>query len=145
MAEHSRPTPCSPKLPLASTIDLSTPRPSRHLPAAHAPRSGSQPAPSSLGLSPVTPSNHWVSPRNEESSSLHLLPQGLAPAPTLTLVQHKSLGSWNVFLTLFASVTDGPSVDIVLLQDPPYSKGFLTIFSGYKSFGPPVPRPRVAC
>jgi len=34
---------------------------------------------------------------------------------------------------------------MVLPQDPPSSKGFLPSFSGFKSFAPPVPRPRVAC
>jgi len=34
---------------------------------------------------------------------------------------------------------------MVLLQDPPSSKGFLPSFSGFKSFAPPVTRPRVPC
>ena len=34
---------------------------------------------------------------------------------------------------------------MVLLQDPPSSKGFLPSFSGFKSFAPPVAKPRVAC
>jgi len=34
---------------------------------------------------------------------------------------------------------------MVLLQDPSASKGFLPSFSGFKSFAPPVGRPRVAC
>jgi len=64
----------------------------------------------------------------------------------LTLLQHNSLGSWHVFLSLFSSLTEGPScVDIVLLQDPPSSKGFLPSFQGFKSFAPPIARPRVAC
>jgi len=51
-----------------------------------------------------------------------------------------------VFLSLFSSLTEGPSrFDFVLLQDPPSSKGFLPSFSGFKSFAPPVSRPRVAC
>jgi len=70
---------------------------------------------------------------------------GLAPATTLTLVQHNSLGSWDVFPSLFSSLTEGPPADIVLLQDPPSSKGFLPSFSDFKSFAPPVARPRVAC
>jgi len=71
--------------------------------------------------------------------------QGLAPATNLTLVQHYSLGSWDVFLSLFSSFTEGPSpIDIVLLQDPPFSKGFLPSFHGFKSFAPPTARPRVA-
>jgi len=70
---------------------------------------------------------------------------GLAPATDLTLVQHNSLGSWDVFLSLFSSLTEGPPVDFVLLQDPPSSKGFLPCYTGFKSFAPPVARPRVAC
>jgi len=71
--------------------------------------------------------------------------QGLAPANNLTLIQHNSLGSWDVFLSLFSSLVDGPPPDIVLLQDPPSSKGFPPSFSGFKSVAPPVGRPRVAC
>jgi len=72
--------------------------------------------------------------------------QGLVPATNLTLVQQNSLGSWDVFLSLFSSLTEGPScVDIVLLQDPPSSKRFLPSFHGFKSFAPPIARPRVAC
>ena len=71
---------------------------------------------------------------------------GLAPATKLTLVQHNSLGSWDVLLSLFSSLTEGPPhADIVLLQDPPSSKGFLPSFQGFKSFAPPIARPRVAC
>jgi len=70
---------------------------------------------------------------------------GLAPATNLTLVQHNSLGSWDVFLSLFSSLTEGPPVDFVLLQDPPSSKGFLPWYAGFKSFAPPAARPRVAC
>jgi len=72
--------------------------------------------------------------------------QGLAPATNLTLVQHNSLGSCDVFLSLFSSLMECPScVDFVLLQDPPSSKGFLPSCQGFKSFAPPVARPRVAC
>ena len=78
--------------------------------------------------------------KNDHSTSRH----GLAPATNLTLVQHNSLGSWDVFLSLFSSLTEGPSrVDILLLQDPPSSKGFLHSFQGFKSFAPPIVRPRV--
>ena len=71
--------------------------------------------------------------------------QGLAPANNLTLVQHNTLGSWDVFLSLFSSLEEGHSVDIVLLQYPPSSKGFLPSFSGFKLFAPLVARPKVAC
>jgi len=50
-----------------------------------------------------------------------------------------------VFLALFSSFTEGPLVDIIVLQDPPFSKGFLPGFTGFKSFAPPVARPKVAC
>jgi len=70
---------------------------------------------------------------------------GLAPATDLTLIQHNSLGSWDVFLSLFSSLVDGPLVDFVLLQDPSSSKGFLPSFAGFKSFAPPIASPRVAC
>jgi len=70
---------------------------------------------------------------------------GLAPASNLTLVQHNSLGSWDVFLSLFSSLAEGPPVDFVLLQDPPSSKGFLPSYAGFKYFAPPIARPRVAC
>ena len=69
---------------------------------------------------------------------------GQAQAPKISLVQHNSLGSWDVFLSLFGSLAGVPHVDIVLLQDPPSSKGFLPRFAGFKSFAPPSPRPRVA-
>src|ERR1700712_4456191 len=67
----------------------------------------------------------------------------LAPLTTLSLVQHNSLGSWDVFLSLFHSFSDGPPVDFVLLQDPRVSSGFLPSFAGFKCFAPPVPKPRV--
>ena len=62
----------------------------------------------------------------------------------ITLVQHNSLGSWDVFLSLFNSFVGLPPVDIVLLQDPPSRKGFLPSFTGFKSFCSPTPRPAVA-
>jgi len=72
--------------------------------------------------------------------------QGLAPATNLTLIPHNTLGSWDVFLSLFSSLTEGPSgVDIVLLQDPPSSKGFLPSFMDFKAFAAPIARPKVAC
>ena len=71
--------------------------------------------------------------------------QGLAPADDLTLVQHNSLGSWYVFLSLFSYLAEGPHADVVPLKDPPSSNGFLPSFSGFKSFAPPFARPKVAC
>lgn len=49
-----------------------------------------------------------------------------------------------MFLCLFSSLADGPPVDIVLLPDPPSSKGFLQAFSFFKSFDPPTAWPKVA-
>ena len=71
--------------------------------------------------------------------------QGLAPVTNFTLVQHNSLGSWNMFPSLFSSIAEGPSANSVLLQYPLSSKGFLPSFLGFTSFAPPVVRPRVAC
>jgi len=72
--------------------------------------------------------------------------QGPAPAPELlSIIQHNCLGSWNVFLSLFElfkEATTYPS--IVLLQDPPVNKAHLPSFNGFKSFCPPVRKPRVA-
>jgi len=53
---------------------------------------------------------------------------GLPPATNLTLVLHNSLSCWDVFLSLFSSLAEGPPADIVLLQDPPSSKGFIHSF-----------------
>jgi len=71
--------------------------------------------------------------------------QGLAPASNLTLVQHNSLGSRDVFFSLFSSLTEGPPVNMVLLQDSPSSRSFLPSFSDFKSVAPRVARPKVAC
>jgi len=72
--------------------------------------------------------------------------QGLAPAPAfLSIVQHNCLGSWNVFLSLFESFKEATTYpSIVLLQDPPVNRAHLPSFSGFKSFCPPVRKPRVA-
>jgi len=72
--------------------------------------------------------------------------QGPAPAPTLlSIIQHNCLGSWNVFLSLFESFKEATTYpSIVLLQDPPVSKAHLPSFNGFKSFFPPVRKPRVA-
>ena len=71
-------------------------------------------------------------------------PTGQAPSLRISIVEHNTLGSWDVFLSLFESLVGFLHVDLVLLQDPPSSKGFLPHFTGFKSFAPPVPRPRVA-
>ena len=67
-----------------------------------------------------------------------------APCHDITLVQHNSLGSWDLFLSSFNSFVGLPPVDIVMLQDPPSRKGFLPSFAGFKSFCPPTPKPAVA-
>jgi len=71
--------------------------------------------------------------------------QGLGLASNSTLVPHNCLGSWDVFLSLFSSRTEGPPVDIVLLQDPLSSRSFLPSFSGFRSFARLIARPKVAC
>ena len=69
---------------------------------------------------------------------------GQAPGPHVSIVKHNSLGSWDVFLSLFSSLVGTLYADVILLQDPPSSKGFLPRFAGFKSFAPPVVRPKVA-
>ena len=70
---------------------------------------------------------------------------GQAPGLHISIVQHNSLGSWDVFLSLFGSLVGTLHADIVLLQDPPSSKGFLSRFTGFKPFAPPpTARPKVA-
>jgi len=71
---------------------------------------------------------------------------GLAPTPTfLSIIQHNCLGSWNLFLSLFESFKEATTyLSIVLLQDPPVNKVHLPSFNGFKSFFPPVRKPRVA-
>jgi len=72
--------------------------------------------------------------------------QGPAPAPALlSIIQHNCLGSWNVFLSLFESFKEATTyLSIVLLQDPPVNKAHLPSFNGFKSFFPPIRKPRVA-
>src|SRR6266567_3992198 len=77
-----------------------------------------------------------------------LTPLGKGPAPVpncLSIVQHNCLGSWDVFLSLFESFREAATYPaIVLLQHPPVSKARLPSFGGFKSFFPPVRKPRVA-
>ena len=74
--------------------------------------------------------------------------KGRLPSPSPTIVQHNSLGSWNVFLSLFnsfASVKAPP--DIVCLQDPPVWRSRLPSFHNFTSFHAPCSggfKPRVA-
>jgi len=72
--------------------------------------------------------------------------KGPAPIPNLfSIVQHNCFGSWDVFLSLFElfkEATTYPSV--VFLQEAPVRKAHLPSFNGFRSFFPPVRKPRVA-
>jgi len=145
VGDNARPAPTTPEAPSTQIIELSTPRPLQ--------RSRDAPAPPQR----VPASTHWPGPATGNSLLTHgFVPdmiksprstsrQGLALATNLTLIQHNSLGSWDVFLSLFSSLAEGPPTDILLLLDPPSSKGFLPSFPSFKSFAPPMARPRVAC
>jgi len=64
---------------------------------------------------------------------------------SFSIVQHNSLASWDVFLSLmnrFDQLTSPPM--IVALQDPPVRRGLLPSFSTYKCFNSPSTKPRVA-
>jgi len=64
---------------------------------------------------------------------------------SFSIVQHNSLGSWDVFLSLMNSISQLTSPPmIVALQDPPVRRGQLPSFSTYKCFHPSFPKPRVA-
>jgi len=64
------------------------------------------------------------------------LPPPLTPFP---LVQHNCLGSWDVFLSLFGSVTQlAHPPSIVALQDPPVYRGKLHSFNLFPVFSPPT-------
>jgi len=89
---------------------------------------------------PAGPSQHpWPDPATGNSrQALGFVPEmirkrystarhGLAPATNLPLVQHKSQGSWDMFLCLFSSLVEGPHVDVVLLQDPPAPRVFFLV------------------
>jgi len=78
----------------------------------------------------------------------HPCPDGIgqAPNPQLrSIVQHNCLLSWDVFLSLFESFREATTYpSLVLLQDLPVNKAHLPSFNGFKSFFPPVRKPRVA-
>ena len=82
------------------------------------------------------------------SQTPHFSMKGRLPSPFLTIIQHNSLGSWNVFLSLFnsfASVKAPP--DIVCLQDPPVWRSRLPSLHNFTSFHAPCSggsKPRVA-
>jgi len=64
---------------------------------------------------------------------------------SFSIVQHNSLGSWDVFFSLMNSVNQLTSPPmIVALQDPPVRRGQLPSFSTYKCFHPSSLKPRVA-
>src|SRR5437588_3329169 len=71
-------------------------------------------------------------------------PYGPSPHPIikqLSIVQHNSLGSWDVFLSLFNSFKGLPqSPQLVFLQDPPFYRNRLPVFSGFKAFAPSPPQ-----
>src|SRR5437588_6579359 len=71
-------------------------------------------------------------------------PYGPSVHPTLkqlSIVQHNSLGSWDVFLSLFNSFKGLPqSPQLVFLQDPPFYRNRLPVFSGFKANAPPPPQ-----
>jgi len=81
------------------------------------------------------------------SNTRESFPPGLGPGHTLSIVQHNSLRSWDVFLSLFNSFASAKSPPlIVCLQDPPVWRNRLPSHSGFTSFAPSAPsrRPRVA-
>ena len=92
----------------------------------------------------TTKTPHGFVPEMIKSPPTFRRTKRLAPCQDMTLVQHNSLGSWDVFLSLLNSFVGLPPVDIVMLQDPPLRKGFLPSFAGFKSFCPSSPRPAVA-
>ena len=67
-------------------------------------------------------------------------PQQDRPSAAFVLIiQHTSLRSWDVFLSLFNSLALAlHPPDIICLQDPPYWCSCLPFFNGSKSFWPPT-------
>ena len=136
------PAPTTPEAPRAHKVDLTTPRPSRR---ATAPTSSDGPPP----MAPVPPQE--LLPTLGPSTMMNRHPphkrqdRRQARITNLTLVQHNSLGSWDVFLSWFNSFVEFSTVDIVLLQDPPVYHGSLPSFVGIKAFAPPVFKGGVAC
>ena len=64
---------------------------------------------------------------------------GGSPLRYLSIAQHNSLGSWNVFLSPFNSFASAKCPpDIVCLQDPPFWRSRLPSFPNYTSFAPPA-------
>ena len=60
--------------------------------------------------------------------------------PSFPIVQHNSLGSWDVFLSFFHSFTMLPHPSLlVAIQDPSSRHSVMPTFSGFMSFAPPSP------
>ena len=60
------------------------------------------------------------------------------PPKPFTLIQHNCLGSWDVFLLLFGSITQlAHPPSIVALQDSPVYRGKLPSFNLFSAFSPP--------
>jgi hypothetical protein len=80
-----------------------------------------------------------------QTSSIRSGPRSSTPDSTITLIQHSCFRSWDVFLSLFNSLTSHNfSLTLVLLQDPPVFRRWVSFFAGYKSFiPPPSDTPRV--
>ena len=56
------------------------------------------------------------------------------------IVEHKCLGSWDAFLSLFHSFTMLPHPPLLVsIQDPPSRRSVLPTFPGFLSFAPPPP------
>ena len=65
-------------------------------------------------------------------------PGGRPPSRYCSIVQHNSLGSWDVFLSLFNSFASAKCPpDILCLQDSRFSRSRLPSFQNYTSFAPP--------
>ena len=140
MGDDGGQAPSTPEAASAQAIDLTTPRPSRR------------------GATPTgRATNRWVAlPHLTPKTPDGFVPEMIKSPPTfrrtkrlascqgITLVQHNSLGSWDVFLSLLNSFVGLPPVDILMLQDPSLRKGFLPSFAGFKYFCPPSPKPAVA-
>ena len=77
-------------------------------------------------------------PRAGKCLTTHPLHLGAGPPHYLSIIQHNSLESWDVFLSLFNSFASAKCPpDIVCLQDPPFWRSRLPSFQNYTSFAPP--------
>jgi len=100
------------------------------------PPGGPQPLPSPLKRTGQGPIMRY----NSDSTSSPRPAKGIFHS--FSIVQHNSLGSWDVFLSLMNSFSQLPSPPmIVALQDPPVRRGQLPSFSTYKCFHPPAANP----